>query len=293
MRRGRIADFDASEPADGRLTRCRDWNGVVGAGGGRVASDGSRPVRGGEGGAASKQAVSIVAEYYAREARSLSDGSLLPLLSRRDPTSILDELHERVESLILDHGIRRFSLQSQRFRLANDILPIRNPRAGKEHEPRPPIPQRRPQIELLCTRDKSIKVLPVDRFNHVGVRKVYGGLAVNFGALGEDERGVFVSFLDPASATAHDLDEYGLRSTVVPDAMNLVRESEVDGCDLAVVDVAQDIRERLVGSKINLVEGADKRGSVNLHLCIEEREELTRYDWQASLIGSRARDAAR
>lgn len=114
-------------------------------------------------------------------------------------------------------------------------------------------------------------MLPVDRFDHVGVREVDGGLAVDLGALSEDEGAIVVSLLDPASASAQDLDQHGLRSAIVPDAMDLVREGEVDGRDLAVVDVAKDVGEGLARGEVDLVEGAEGRRVGQLRPTSRER----------------------
>lgn len=163
-------------------------------------------------------------------------GSSLLLHPLRHPPRPLYNLHQGQEPLKINVLIRRFSLE--RLGLTDDILSIRYTLRWQQYQPRPPVPQGRSKIRLFDACYESIEMLPVEWIDEVGIREGEGPIFVRFGSVRPDQRTVLVILLEPCTSSTEDLDDDGLGTTVVGDTMDLVREGEVDGGEVSVVDVA-------------------------------------------------------
>ena len=161
-----------------------------------------------------------------------------------------------MKPLRLNHRIRDV-VPLQGLVCADDVVAVGYVLGGQEDETRPSIPNRSLNVWLLGSGDKTIAVLPVDRLDHGGIRADKVGHVVVVGTARPDERFVSVVGLGPGATAAENLDKDRLRAAVVRDAMDLIREGEVDRRDFAVLNVAQDVRQGLARRHVDRVQSAD------------------------------------
>jgi RNase P/RNase MRP subunit POP5 len=99
--------------------------------------------------------------------------------------------------------------------------------------------------------------LPLGGFEHdrVGERNASDGVVVAQ-SLRPDQRFVAFFVLGPRPLAPKDLDEDAPALAVVPDAVDLVREGEVNGSDLAILDIAKNVGKGLARCDVDSVESA-------------------------------------
>lgn len=97
-------------------------------------------------------------------------------------------------------------------------------------------------------------MLPIERVDEVGIREGESTKFVRLRTVSPYQCIVLVILLEPGTTSTKDLDDDGLSSTIVGNAVNLVREGEVDRSQVSVFDIPQDVEDSLGRGYVHLVE---------------------------------------